>query len=74
MYMKKLVIILLAGTLFPFCVNAQLGKQMSKYHEKAGVTVTQLDKNLYGLYQRENLTPEINATKTGRSQYPEFRC
>ncbi len=57
--MKKLVIILLAGTLFPFCVNAQLGKQMSKYHEKAGVTVTQLDKNLYGLYQRENLTPEI---------------
>lgn len=57
--MKKLMIVLVAGILLPFCVNAQLGKQMSKYHEKTGVTVTQLDKSLYGLYQRENLTPDI---------------
>lgn len=56
--MKKLMIILVTGILFPFCVNAQLGKQMAKYHEKPGVTVTQLDKSLYGLYQRDNLSPE----------------
>ena len=27
---------------------------------KNGVTVTQLDKSLYGLYQRNNLPPEAN--------------
>lgn len=31
---------------------------MSEYHEKNGVTVTRLDKSLYGLYQRNNLPPE----------------
>lgn len=56
--MKKLVIVWMIGMLLPFVANAQLGKQMSKYHEKNGVTVTQLDKSLYGLYQRENLSPE----------------
>lgn len=53
--MKKLVLAMIAGLAFPLCTNAQLAKSMSKYHEKNGVTVTQLDKSLYGLYQRNNL-------------------
>lgn len=56
--MKKFTIILIAGILFPFCASAQLGKLMSRFHEKNGITVTQLDKNVYKLYQRENLSPE----------------
>ena len=56
--MKKLVIAMLVGLVFPFCVNAQLSRPMSKYHEKNGVTVTQLDKSLYGLYQKNNLPSE----------------
>lgn len=56
--MKKFVIVLIAGILSTLSANAQLGKQMSKYHEKDGITVTQLDKSLYGLYQRSNLAPE----------------
>lgn len=57
--MKKLAVILIAGILIPFCATAQLSKQMAKYHKKAGVTVTQLDKSLYGLYQRDNLSPDV---------------
>lgn len=53
--MKKLVLAMIVGLAFPLCTNAQLAKSMSKYHEKNGVTVTQLDKSLYGLYQRNNL-------------------
>ena len=49
--MKKLIFILLTMILIPFGTYAQLGKQMAKYHKKAGVSVTQLDKSLYGLYQ-----------------------
>lgn len=56
--MKKLMVILMVGLMIPFCATAQLSKQMAKYHKKAGVTVTQLDKSLYGLYQRENLPAE----------------
>lgn len=56
--MKRIAIILLAA-LLPLCADAQLGKQMSKYHKKTGVGVTQLDKSLYGLYQRENLPVEM---------------
>lgn len=57
--MSKLALILIAGILLPICATAQLSKQMAKYHKKAGVTVTQLDKSLYGLYQRDNLSPDI---------------
>ncbi len=57
--MKKLTIILLATLLIPFCASAQIGKQMSKYHKKNGVSVTQLDKSLYGLYQSNNLSQEM---------------
>lgn len=60
--MKKLTIILMAIVLIPFCVSAQLGKQMAKYHKKQGVSVTQLDKSLYGLYQNGNLSPEMKET------------
>ena len=56
--MKKLIVILMVGLMIPFCATAQLSKQMAKYHKKAGVSVTQLDKSLYGLYQRENLPAE----------------
>lgn len=56
--MKKLMIVLAAGILSTLSASAQLGKQMAKYHEKDGITVTQLDRSLYGLYQRENLSPE----------------
>lgn len=59
--MKKLVLAMIAGLAFPLCTNAQLAKSMSKYHEKNGVTVTQLDKSLYGLYQRNNLP--VDATE-----------
>ncbi|MEG2339264.1 MAG: DUF4252 domain-containing protein [Odoribacter sp.] len=56
--MKQLFIILLAIVALPFYTQAQLSKLMSKYHEQNGVTVTQLDKSLYGLYQKSNLPPE----------------
>ena len=57
--MKKLTFILLTMILIPFGTYAQLGKQMAKYHKKTGVSVTQLDKSLYGLYQNSNLSPEM---------------
>ena len=50
--MRRIFIILSIVSVLPFAANAQLSKLMSKYHEKNGVTVTQLDKSLYGLYQR----------------------
>ena len=56
--MRRIFIILSIVSVLPFAANAQLSKLMSKYHEKNGVTVTQLDKSLYGLYQRNNLPPE----------------
>ncbi|MDE5610509.1 MAG: DUF4252 domain-containing protein [Odoribacter sp.] len=56
--MKKFIMICVAGIWSILSANAQLGKQMSKYLEKDGVSVTRLDKSLYGLYQRENLRPE----------------
>ena len=58
--MRRIFIILSIVFVLPFAANAQLSKLMSKYHEKNGVTVTQLDKSLYGLYQRNNLPPEAN--------------
>lgn len=54
--MKKFVVIWVAGIFSAFSVNAH--KLMSKYHEKNGITITQLDQSLYGLYQRERLSPE----------------
>ncbi len=56
--MKKVCILFIAAFVLPFAANAQLSKLMSKYHEKNGITVTQLDKNLYALYQRNNLPSE----------------
>ena len=56
--MKKFVVIWVAGIFSAFSVNAQLNKLMSKYHEKNGITITQLDQSLYGLYQRERFSPE----------------
>ena len=46
--MRRIFIILSIVSVLPFAANAQLSKLMSKYHEKNGVTVTQLDKSLYG--------------------------
>ena len=46
--MNKLIILLVTSLLLPFCTKAQLGKLMAKYHGKECVTITQLDKNLYG--------------------------
>lgn len=56
--MKKAWIILLAAFILPVATKAQLAKLMSKYHEQNCVTVTQLDKSLYSLYQKNNLPPE----------------
>lgn len=58
--MRRIVIILSIVSVLPFAANAQLARLMSKYHEKNGVTITQLDKSLYGLYQRNNLPPEAD--------------
>lgn len=58
--MKQQLIFVFILLVLPFCSPAQLSKLMSKYHEKQGVTVTQLDKSLYGLYQRDNLPPEAS--------------
>lgn len=44
--MRRIFIILSIVSVLPFAANAQLSKLMSKYHEKNGVTVTQLDKSL----------------------------
>ena len=41
--MRRIFIILSIVSVLPFAANAQLSKLMSKYHEKNGVTVTQLD-------------------------------
>lgn len=58
--MKRIFVILSIVSALPFAANAQLSRLMSKYHEKNGVTVTQLDKSLYGLYRRNNLPPEAS--------------
>lgn len=56
--MKKILFILIVGILFPFYTQAQLAKIMSEYHEKECVTVTLLDKSLYGLYKKTGLPQE----------------
>ena len=56
--MNKKVWIILVAFALPFGTQAQLTKLMSKYHEKNCVTVTQLNKNLYGLYKKQHLPPE----------------
>lgn len=56
--MNRLIVLLIASLFIPFCAKAQLGKLMAKYHGKECVTVTQLDKNLYGLYKKKNIPPE----------------
>ena len=38
--------------------RAQLSGLMSKYHGQECVTITQLDKNLYGLYKKKNIPAE----------------
>ena len=58
--MKHTLLFLLVALVVPFGAKAQLSKLMSKYHEKNGITVTQLDKSLYALYQRQKLPPEAN--------------
>ena len=59
--MKRIFILTLFAALLHAGAYAQLGKQMAKYHEKDGITVTQLDQSVYGLYQNNNLTPEAAA-------------
>ncbi len=59
--MKRIFILTLFAVLLHIGAYAQLGKQMAKYHEKDGITVTQLDQSVYGLYQNNNLTPEAAA-------------
>lgn len=59
--MKRIFILTLFAALLHVGAYAQLGKQMAKYHEKDGITVTQLDQSVYGLYQNNNLTPEAAA-------------
>lgn len=56
--MKKAIIFLMLAGLLPFAAQAQLSKLMYKLHGKNGTTVTQLDRSLYGLYQKDNLSPE----------------
>lgn len=56
--MNKLIILAVAGLLSPFFAKAQLGPLMKKYHGKDCITVTQLDKNVYGLYKKKNLPAE----------------
>lgn len=56
--MNKKVWIILVAFALPYGAQAQLAKLMAKYHEKNCVTVTQLDKNLYGLYKKQNLPPQ----------------
>lgn len=57
--MKTIQFLIVAGgLLMPVLANAQLGKLMGEFHGKTCVTVTQLDKNLYGLYKRDKLSPE----------------
>ncbi len=58
--MRQLAILLLMGILFPFGISAQrLADMMSKYHGQECVTVTLLDKSLYGLYKKTNLPAEV---------------
>jgi len=56
--MKQIIFILMLAFALPSGTNAQLSKLMSQYHEQSCATVTQLDKNLYGLYRKDNLPPE----------------
>lgn len=57
---RQFVMMLAVFFACPLYLDAQVGKLMSRYHEQPGVTVTQLDKSLYGLYQRDNLLPEAS--------------
>lgn len=57
---RQFVMMLAVFFACPLYLDAQVGKLMSRYHEQPGVTVTQLDKSLYGLYQRDNLPPEAS--------------
>lgn len=59
--MKRIFILTLFAAMLHIGAYAQLGKQIAKYHEKDGITVTQLDQSVYGLYQNNNLTPEAAA-------------
>lgn len=59
--MKKIAFIIIVGLLCSLETYAQLGKKMSEYHEKDGITVTQLDKSLYGLYKNNHLSEETAA-------------
>ena len=56
--MNKIMLFLLAGIIFPVCANAQIGKIMTEFQGKNCVTVTHLDKSLYGLYKKKNISPE----------------
>lgn len=56
--MKKLFIFLLIGLIVPFCTNAQLKNRMAMFEGKPGVTLTQLDKSLYGLYKNDRYVSE----------------
>lgn len=56
--MKKLVILILSGLLFSFPGKAQLKNRMLEFQKYPCVTITQLNKNLYGLYKRKNIPPE----------------
>lgn len=55
----RLLAIIAAGIFIPFVSNAQLGKLMNEFHGSPCVTITQLDKALYGLYKNDHLPPDV---------------
>lgn len=56
--MKKVLIFFFAAWLTPCFIQAQISKSMSVYQGQNGVTITHLDKNLYGLYKKKKLSKE----------------
>lgn len=56
--MKKVLIFLIAAWFIPCFTHAQISKLMSGYQGQNGVTITHLDKNLYGLYKKKKLSKE----------------
>lgn len=60
--MKKQILIIAAGLLLTFSTQAQISKILRSYEEQQGVSVTHLDKNVYGLYKKKYISPEAETT------------
>lgn len=56
--MKKQTLILIIGLLVSSGMYAQIGKTIRSYEGEEGVTITHLDKSVYGLYKKKNIPPE----------------